>query len=47
MPTEKNVAISVNVSPFDLDFSEVPGLRLTAIKMSANGWDLTGVLYGR
>lgn len=47
VPTEKNVTISVNVSPFDLDLSEIPGLRLTAIKMSASGWDLTGVLYGR
>lgn len=47
VPTEKNVTISVNVSPFDLDLSEIPGLRLTNIKMSAGGWELTGVLYGR
>lgn len=47
VPTEKNVTISVNVSPFALDLSEIPGLRLTNIKMSAGGWELTGVLYGR
>jgi len=47
VPTEKSVNISVKVSPFDLDLSDIPGLRLTNIKMSAGGWDLIGVLYGR
>lgn len=33
------------VSPFSLDFESIPGLRLTSIKSSANGWSVEGVLY--
>lgn len=43
---QKNVTIAVNVSPFGLDLSDLPGLRLTNIKMTERGWDLVGVLYG-
>lgn len=46
-PPQASVTIPVSVSPFDLDFSDIPGLRITGIKMMASGWELTGTLYGR
>ncbi|ART61500.1 hypothetical protein CBP36_21270 (plasmid) [Acidovorax carolinensis] len=44
-----SVAIDIKVSPFGLDLSDIPGLRLTGIQNvgSGAGWQLTGELYGR
>lgn len=45
-PRQKNVVILVHVSPFELDLSDLPGLRLSTIKMTSAGWELSGVVYG-
>lgn len=41
------VALDINVSPFSLDMSGIPGLRLNNIQSEALGWKVTGELYGR
>lgn len=46
-PPQASVTIPVSVSPFELDLSDIPGLRITGVKMMASGWELTGTLYGR
>lgn len=40
-------AITTLISPFELQFSQIPGLRLNMIKTTETGWLLEGVLYGR
>ncbi|AVA38348.1 type 4b pilus protein PilO2 [Cupriavidus metallidurans] len=44
---EMSVNIKISISIFDLDLPDIPGLRLTAINMTATGWELIGALYGR
>ncbi|CAN7779845.1 type 4b pilus protein PilO2 [Cupriavidus necator] len=46
-PPEQGVNISINISLFDLDLPDIPGLRLSTINMTPTGWELTGALYGR
>lgn len=41
------VTLSTPVTPFKLDFSELPGLRLTSFSLTATGWELKGILYGK
>lgn len=44
---EKGVTISIGFSPFDLDMSGLPGLRIHEIESKDQGqWSLKGVLYG-
>lgn len=43
---EMSVNISANISIFDLDMPDIPGLRLSSINMTATGWELIGVIYG-
>lgn len=40
-------ALEIPVSPFGLDMSSIPGLRLTGLKSTVAGWRMEGVLYGR
>lgn len=44
---QATVALDISVSPFDMDVSTIPGLRLTSLRSSEKGWHLEGVLYGR
>lgn len=44
---ERSITLSIKVSPFDLDLSDIPGLRLNSIKQNATGWEIGGTLYGR
>lgn len=48
-PESPNTAFTMTspVSPFGLDFSPSPGLRLTSIRTTDSGWQLQGVLHGR
>lgn len=46
-PTASVRIQETQVSPFTLDFSSIPGLRLTMIKNNSAGWTVTGVIYGR
>lgn len=41
------VALDINVSPFTLNMSGLPGLRLSNIQNEGPGWKITGELYGR
>jgi hypothetical protein len=41
------VKIDTKISPFKLDFSSIPGLRLNKLVSTATGWSLEGTLYGR
>ena len=44
---QANVQIEVFISPFDLDLTSIPGLRLTGLKSNGNnGWSMRGILYG-
>lgn len=46
-PPEIGVTINLTFSPFDLDLSKIPGLRIHNIKPDKQGqWTLNGVLYG-
>lgn len=46
-PPESSFIISLEFSPFDLDLSGLPGLRIQEIEsQSQGGWKLKGVLYG-
>lgn len=40
-------SLNIKTSPFDLDFSSVPGLRLTNVTNVNEIWHLEGVIYGR
>lgn len=44
---EMSVSVKINISLFDLSLPDVPGLRLSAINMTATGWELIGALYGK
>lgn len=41
------VVLETQVSPFRLDFSALPGLRLTKMNTTESGWHIEGILYGR
>lgn len=42
-----SIQLDMPISPFGLDMSSIPGLRLTSLKSFNNGWRMEGVLYGR
>lgn len=44
---QSEVKFDVKVSPFSLQFNLIPGLRLSSIKSTANGWSVEGVIYGK
>jgi len=46
-PQMAAVNIDVSVSPFDLELSSIPGLRLTKISTMPTGWHVEGAIYGR
>lgn len=46
-PPQAKITLDISISPFGLDLSSIPGLRLTALALTATGWRLEGVLYGR
>lgn len=41
------VSFTLPISPFDIDFNQVPGLRLDSLKWTESGWMLEGKLYGK
>lgn len=43
---QEAVRLAIPISPFDLNLSAIPGLRLTSLKAIDKGWILEGVLYG-
>jgi hypothetical protein len=44
---QASIALDIPVSPFDMDMSSVPGLRLTSLRSTVTGWHVEGMLYGR
>lgn len=44
---EVKVVMAMTVSPFGVDLSSLPGLRLTKIEPTTDGWHVEGNLYGR
>lgn len=42
-----SVTLDILVTPFDLDFSAIPGLRLNTLHSTPQGWHLEGALYGQ
>ena len=48
LPTpQSNLTLALTTSPFKLHFNVIPGLRLTKLESTANGWSLEGILYGK
>lgn len=45
--TERTFDLDLSVSPFNLNFGSLPGLRLTSLESTATGWAVHGVLYGK
>lgn len=43
----QDVDFTLPVPPFDIDFNEVPGLRLESLVWTESGWTLEGKLYGK
>lgn len=43
---QSNIRFDLAFAPFWLDFSTIPGLRLTRVKSTAAGWSIEGALYG-
>lgn len=43
----QSVNFKLPISPFGVDFNQVPGLRLSFLKRTKSGWDIQGMLYGR
>lgn len=46
-PKEVRMAMGMPGSPFGVDLSALPGLRLTKVEPTDNGWRLEGIVYGR
>lgn len=42
-----NITIDMPISPFGLELSVIPGLRLTSLNSTDKDWHLEGTLYGR
>lgn len=45
--TQAAIKIDLATSPFKLHFNVIPGLRLTKLDSTTNGWSLEGILYGK
>lgn len=47
-PAPQSMAsIDIPLSPFGLNMTAIPGLRLTGLRTTETGWKLEGILYGR
>lgn len=46
-PPQAGVRLDVPVSPFSMDLSSIPGLRLTKLSSTGTSWNIEGILYGR
>lgn len=44
---QTSFTLDLSVSPLNLDFSSVPGLRLSKINTSGSTWHVEGTLYGK
>lgn len=44
---QANFKLNIPVSPFELDMSVIPGLRLTGLISTDKGWIVEGILYAR
>lgn len=44
---KQSVHFTLPVSPFDVDFNKVPGLRLTTLNWVQSGWVLNGAIYAK
>lgn len=43
----QTVNFTLPISPFDINFNQVMGLRITSLEWTTTGWDIGGVIYGR
>lgn len=43
----QQVNFDLPISPFDIDFSAVSGLRITALNWTPTGWTIGGMIYGK
>lgn len=43
----QHVNFTLPISPFGIDFNQVPGLRITSLEWTQSGWVLSGELYGK
>ena len=46
-PPQVGFILDIPISPFGMNLSSIPGLRLTHVKSTTTGWRVEGVLYGR
>lgn len=44
---QASVTLDIPVSPFSMNMSSIPGLRLTNLRSTNQGWNVEGILYGR
>ena len=44
---QTSFVMEIPISPFGVNMSSIPGLRLTTLKSTTSGWRVEGVLYGR
>lgn len=43
----QHVSFTLPISPFGVEFNQIPGLRMTALEWTQSGWRLRGELYGK
>lgn len=43
----QNVRFTLPVSPFEMNFNMVPGLRITSLLWTTSGWELSGDIYAK
>lgn len=43
----QDVHFELPISPFNIDFDQVTGLRITSLAWTSTGWDIGGVIYGQ
>lgn len=46
-PPSTSFALETPISPFGMDMSSIPGLRIVGLKSTIKGWQIEGQLYGR
>lgn len=46
-PPQASVTLDMSITPFGIDMSIIPGLRLTSLRLTNSGWHAEGTLYGR
>lgn len=47
MHPQANIILEIPISPFHIDLSKIPGLRLTSLQSTKQMWHIEGILYGR